>query len=173
MEKAMMQSTNKAWWMGLVTALALTFGSTAALADKDHGDRHHKHKHDDDDRGGKHAWKHKHKKDRREARVGRYFDDEDRRTVRVYYVEHYGGHKACPPGLMKKKNACVPPHAKRYDIGRPLPTTVVYYPVPQPVLVQLPPPPVGHKYVRVAADILLIAVGTSIVVDAVTDLSKL
>jgi len=37
----------------------------------------------------------------------------------------------------------------------------------------LPPVPAGHKYVRVAADILLIAVGTSMVVDAMTDLGRL
>ena len=106
--------------------------------------------------------------------MGRYFDDDDRRSVRVYYVEHYGGTRGCPPGLAKKNNGCMPPgQAKKYNVGQPLPTTVVYYPVPQPVLVQLPPAPVGHKYVRVAADILLIAVGTSMVVDAMTDLSKL
>ena len=33
-------------------------------------------------------------------------------------------------------------------------------------------PPAGHKYVRVAADILLIAIGTGIVIDAVDDLLR-
>lgn len=171
--------TSKTGCAALAAALFLMFGSPAALAEKPEwagGGHGHKHKgkdrDDDDDRGGKHA--HKHKKDRREARVGRYFDDDDRRVTRVYYVEHYGGARGCPPGLAKKHNGCMPPgHAKKYYIGQPLPTAVVYYPVPQPVLVQLPPPPVGHKYVRVAADILLIAVGTSMVVDAMTDLSGL
>jgi len=44
--------------------------------------------------------------------------------------------------------------------------------VPQPMLVQLPPPPPQHKYVRVAGDILLIAVGTSMVVDAIGDMQR-
>jgi len=34
-------------------------------------------------------------------------------------------------------------------------------------------PPAGHRYVRVAADILLIAVGTAMVVDAIEDLGKM
>ena len=104
--------------------------------------------------------------------MGRYFDDHDRQVVRVYYVEQgRAGH--CPPGLAKKKNGCMPPgKAKKYYVGQPLPAQVVYYPVPQPVLVQLPPPPPQHKYVRVAGDILLIAVGTSMVVDAIGDLQR-
>jgi len=39
--------------------------------------------------------------------------------------------------------------------------------------VQLGAPPAGYKYVRVATDILLIAVGTSLVVDAIQDLGRI
>ena len=109
-----------------------------------------------------------------EVKVGGYFSDKDRSTVRTYYGQHYGGGKACPPGLAKKNNGCLPPgQAKKYAVGQPLPADVVYYPVPRGVLVQLPPAPAGHKYVRVAADILLIAVGTSMVVDAMSDLMRM
>jgi len=38
------------------------------------------------------------------------------------------------------------------------------------LVVQLGIPPAGHRYVRVAADILLIAVGTGLVIDAIEDL---
>lgn len=34
-------------------------------------------------------------------------------------------------------------------------------------------PPAGYKYVRVASDILMIAVGTRMVVDAINDLGRL
>jgi Ni/Co efflux regulator RcnB len=34
-------------------------------------------------------------------------------------------------------------------------------------------PPAGHKYIRVAADILLIAVGTRMVIDAIEVLAGL
>jgi Ni/Co efflux regulator RcnB len=49
---------------------------------------------------------------------------------------------------------------------------VVFYPLPNPVIVKLGTPPAGYKYVRVANDILLIAVGTSMVVDAIEDLMR-
>lgn len=47
------------------------------------------------------------------------------------------------------------------------------YPIPRDLEVRLGVPPAGYKYVRVAADILLIAVGTSMVVDAIEDLAGL
>ena len=151
----------------LAAALLFTVASGPVLADKGgKHDKHEKHgKHDgrdDDD----------HEHGRREARMGRYFDDHDRQAVRVYYVEQ-GRAGRCPPGLAKKHNGCMPPgQVRTYYVGQPLPATVVYYPVPQPVLVQLPPPPPQHKYVRVAGDILLIAVGSSMVVDAIGDLQR-
>jgi Ni/Co efflux regulator RcnB len=160
----------------LAAALALALASGPVLADKPDWagggkgkhDKHEKHgKHDDDDRGGDH------RHERREARVGGYFNDHDRQVTRVYYVEQER-HGHCPPGLAKKNNGCMPPgQAKKvYMVGQPLPTSVVYYPVPQQVLVQLPPPPPQHKYVRVAGDILLIAVGSSMVIDAMNDLTR-
>ena len=147
----------------LAAALVFTLASGPVLADKG-GHKHEKHgKHHDDDDHGHH---------RREVRVGGYFDARDRQAVQVYYVEQ-GRHGHCPPGLAKKHNGCMPPgQARGYYVGQPLPAQVVYYPVPQPVLVQLPPPPPQHKYVRVAGDILLIAVGTSMVVDAISDIQR-
>lgn len=147
----------------LAAALLFTLASGPVLADKGGKHGHEKQgKHHDDDHGH----------DRREARVGRYFDARDRQAVQVYYVEQgRAGH--CPPGLAKKRNGCMPPgQVRTYYVGQPLPAQVVYYPVPQPVLVQLPPPPPQHKYVRVAGDILLIAVGTSMVVDAISDIQR-
>jgi hypothetical protein len=79
-----------------------------------------------------------------------------------------------PPGLAKKNNGCMPPgQAKAYTLGRPLPSQVVFYDVPSSVSVQIGLPPAGHRYVRVAADILLIAVGTGLVVDAIQDLGRM
>lgn len=108
-----------------------------------------------------------------EVRVGGYFVPQQRVVVQNYYGQQSkAGH--CPPGLAKKNNGCLPPgQAKKYAIGQPLPRDVVFYPVPSSVVVQLGVPPAGHKYVRVATDILLIAVGTSMVVDAIQDLGSL
>ena len=77
-------------------------------------------------------------------------------------------------GLAKKNNGCMPPgQARKWAVGRALPRDVVYYSVPQSVIIQLGAPPAAHKYVRVAADILLIAIGTSLVVDAIQDIASL
>jgi hypothetical protein len=102
--------------------------------------------------------------------AGVYFVDRHRVEVRTYYGdEHRRGH--CPPGLAKKHNGCMPPgQAKTWHVGSPLPRDVVIYDLPPALVVKIGTPPVGHKYVRVAADILLIAVGTSMVVDAIQDL---
>lgn len=108
-----------------------------------------------------------------EVRVGSYFADPQRTAARDYFGKQAkAGH--CPPGLAKKNNGCLPPgQAKKWNLGQPLPRDVVVYTVPYPVVVQLGTPPAGYKYVRVASDILLIAIGTSMVIDAIEDLGRL
>ena len=104
---------------------------------------------------------------------GVYFNDRNREAVRTYYASAGKGGKSCPPGLAKKNNGCMPPgQAKQWSIGHTLPGTVVTYPVPQQILVGLPPVPVGHKYVQVAGDILLVAVGSMMVVDGINGLLR-
>lgn len=95
---------------------------------------------------------------------------------RAIIRDYYGGeiaHGRCPPGLAKKNNGCMPPgQAKKWAVGRPLPRDVVFYELPSSLSVRLTAP-AGARYVRVAADILLIAAGTGMVLDAVEDLSRL
>ena len=112
-------------------------------------------------------------RDRDGARyASHYFTEQHRVVIREYYAEQYRG-KRCPPGLAKKNNGCLPPgQAKKWFVGRPIPRDVVYYEVPQPVVIRLGPPPSGQRYVRVASDILLIAIGTGIVLDAIDDLNR-
>ncbi len=103
----------------------------------------------------------------------KHFDDDKRVHVRSYYDEEFRGGN-CPPGLAKKHNGCMPPgQAKKWRMGRALPRDVVIYDVPPALVVQIGVPPSGYKYVRVASDILLIAVGTRIVADAITDLGQI
>ncbi len=100
------------------------------------------------------------------------FNDIDQRAVAQYYGPLIEAGK-CPPGLAKKQNGCQPPgQAKKWQVGRPLPRDVIFYAVPSALLVRLPPPPQGQKYVRVAADILLIAAGTGLVLGAIEDLGR-
>lgn len=101
-----------------------------------------------------------------------HFEDRHRTIVREYYTEQFSRGR-CPPGLAKKHNGCMPPgQAKKWQVGRPLPREVIYYDVPQPLVVQIGVPPSGYRYVRVATDILMIAIGTGIVVDAIQDLGR-
>ena len=103
----------------------------------------------------------------------RHFQPQQQVMVREYYTTHYRG-RSCPPGLAKKNNGCMPPgQAKKWKVGYPLPREVVYYSVPAPLVIQIGPPPSGHRYVRVAGDILMIAIGTGLVVDAIADLGNM
>ena len=101
-----------------------------------------------------------------------FFHEENRIAIHKYYGEKFrsGG---CPPGLAKKGNGCMPPgQAKKWMIGRPLPRDVVFYDLPPEVHVYLGPVPSGHRVVRVASDILMIAIGTGMVVDAIEDIGR-
>jgi len=104
--------------------------------------------------------------------VSLHFGDRQRTVVHDYYDrDRKSGF--CPPGLAKKHNGCMPPgQAKKWRVGAPLPRNVVYQDLPPRLVVELGVPPSGHRYVRVAADILLIAVGTGLVIDAIEDLGN-
>lgn len=106
-------------------------------------------------------------------RASGHFRDDQRIAVSNYYGEQYRVGR-CPPGLAKKNNGCMPPgQARKWAVGQPMPRDVVTYSLPPAVIVQLGVAPAGHRYVRVASDILLIAIGTGLVVDAIQDLGRL
>lgn len=175
--------SNKRFWSVLLITLAL--GQGAALAEKPDwagggkGDSGHK-KEDKGDRKVKES-KHSPQSQDQAPRSGRdspniqfggYFGGQQRDAARAYYGTQYSG-KSCPPGLAKKNNGCMPPgQAKKWSVGKTLPRDVVFYPVPQTVSVRIGLPPSGYRYVRVANDILMIAIGTSMVVDAIENLMQ-
>jgi Ni/Co efflux regulator RcnB len=148
----------------LVVALALAFLPAPALADKpDWAGKGKGNRERGEDREG----------DRDRDRGERHFREEHRVAVHDYYEHEFNGGKRCPPGLAKKHNGCMPPgQARKWQMGRPLPRDVVYYPVPHDLEVTIGVPPAGYKYVRVASDILMIAAGTGIVADAIQDLGR-
>ncbi len=135
---------------------------------KDDRKKDHKKDRKDDDR------KAKNDKDRHSDGDRRHFQQQQHVMVRDYYAEHYRGARRCPPGLAKKNNGCMPPgQAKKWRVGYQLPREVVYYEVPSALVIQIGPPPSGHRYVRVAGDILMLAIGTGMVVDAISDLGSM
>ncbi|HET9700008.1 MAG TPA: hypothetical protein VFP70_03715 [Burkholderiales bacterium] len=102
-----------------------------------------------------------------------YFGDSHRGYVREYYTGEFRTGK-CPPGLAKKHNGCMPPgQAKKWRMGQPLPRDVIFYDLPPALAVQIGVPPPGYRFVRVASDILMIAIGTGLVVDAIEDLGRM
>jgi len=104
--------------------------------------------------------------------VSVYFGEQHRAYVYDYYQPRFHEGR-CPPGLAKRHNGCLPPgQERRWRMGYPLPRDVIYYDLPPRVVIQLGPPPPRHRYVRVAADILLIAIGTGMVIDAIEDIGN-
>ena len=155
----------------LILAAALALPSFPALADKPSWAGNDKHARHNDQRE---------QQDKRYERGERLSEDgvslrfsvDTRRMVSDYY-----GHQAragnCPPGLAKKHNGCLPPgQAKKWRRGAPLPVGLQYHDLPYELLHRLPPPPPNYRYVQVAGDVLMIAIGTSMVVDAIEDILR-
>jgi hypothetical protein len=125
--------------------------------DRRGGDRRDDRRYDDDRRGSG-------------GSIEFRFGDRERSSIRDYYGSEFRSGN-CPPGLAKKHNGCLPPgQARKWAMGRPLPRDVEMYDLPRDLVIRLGVPPAGYRYVRVASDILLISVGTSMVVDAIQDL---
>lgn len=147
-------------------------GDKDSKHEKKHGNKHDDHQNNGQfelESGGKKSGKNN--KDK-QVKVGYYFVDQQRVVVNNYYGNEFKAGR-CPPGLAKKNNGCMPPgQAKKYRVGQRLPSNVIYYQVPQSVVYQLGAPPSGYRYVRVASDVLLLAVGTSMVVDAIQNLNS-
>ena len=100
------------------------------------------------------------------------FGSRERIIVREYYVGRNGkGH--CPPGLAKKQNGCLPPgHVKkRYGVGQALESDVVLLPVPHELEVRIGAPPRGYRYGVIDGDVVKLALGTLMVVDAIDALA--
>lgn len=107
-----------------------------------------------------------------QVQIGGYFKPQHWEAAREYYgrPENQG---FCPRGLAKKGHGCLPPsQTKKWRQGYPLPPSVMYYDVPRSMVLTLGAPPPGYRYVRVASDILLIAVGSNTVMDSIENLVR-
>ena len=82
------------------------------------------------------------------------------------------GKGKCPPGLAKKNNGCLPPGQakKRYSLGHPLASGIEIHPVPAELEVRIGLPPPGYRYAVVDGDLVKLAVGTLLVIDAIDGL---
>ncbi len=155
----------------LVLGVMLAGLQLTAWADKPSwaGEGHGKHGHESRDeyaRGGERGY------ERGPERRDEYFDRDSRGIIFDYYQDQgRSGH--CPPGLAKKNNGCqAPGQAKKWAKGQALPRDVRYYELPPQLVGRLPRLPAGQSYVQVAGDILVIAVSTSRVLDALEDIFR-
>ena len=107
----------------------------------------------------------------KDAAVVVTFTVDQRQGAQAYFVEKHG-RGGCPPGLAKKNNGCLPPGQakKRYVVGHALPRDIVTEKVPAELSVRIGAPPAGYAYVMLDGDLLKLAVGTLLVVDAITGL---
>lgn len=89
--------------------------------------------------------------------------DRERNAVRNYYGSN------CPPGLAKKNNGCLPPGQakKRYAVGKRVPDGVEIVILPNEVIVNLPPLPHGYGYRMIDGDLVVVAIATLVIADAI------
>ena len=144
----------------IVAALALTIALPMGAAAKGGKGKGRK-----DDGGDRHESR------ATDVEVSIHFGSHEREVVREYYVEKHGRGN-CPPGLAKKNNGCLPPGQakKRYTVGKALPSTVVVHELPSDISVRIGPAPRGYRYAMVDGDIVKLAIGTALVVDAIDGL---
>jgi Ni/Co efflux regulator RcnB len=164
--------------LGLAFAVAGALASATAFGDKPSWAGNGNQGRGADESSG-HGHEYEHQRDessyhgaRNEEHREHRFDERHREAVRDYYArEFHHGH--CPHGLAKKHDGCVPPgHARRWEVGERLPTDVRRYSLPHSLTVEIGVPPPGYQYVRVASDVLMIATGTGMIVDAIDDLGR-
>ncbi|MBF0310369.1 MAG: hypothetical protein HQL56_12655 [Magnetococcales bacterium] len=99
------------------------------------------------------------------------FTNQDWDMVRKYYSGELARGRKCPPGLAKRNNNCTPPGlARKWAKGQPLPRDVEAHPLPNDLVLLLGGLNPNYHYVRVAADILRIAEGSRMVIDAIQDM---
>jgi hypothetical protein len=108
-----------------------------------------------------------------DSQVTVVFSDTQRESARLYFVEDHGRGN-CPPGLAKKQNGCLPPGQakKRYAVGHPLPQGIVVGTLPVELSVRIGPAPPGYRYGIVDGDLVKLAIGTLLVVDAIEGLVR-
>jgi hypothetical protein len=108
-----------------------------------------------------------------ETQVSVVFIDTQREAARSYFVKQHGRGN-WPPGLAKKDNGCLPPGQakKRYVIGHPLPHGIVVGELPVELSVRIGPAPAGYRYGILDGDLVKLAVGTMLVVDAIQGLVR-
>lgn len=148
----------------LVAALVATLAVAPAFAGNGNGKGH-----GNAGGHGKHALVQKH--DGKHAGKAAKRVDRDRTYQHGYAYSNahtMGAGPACPPGLAKKDNGCMPPGQAKKLVGERVPSGAIYT-IPPNVLSTLPPAPVGYRYAIVGNQVVMVSSG-NIVVDVIRSL---
>jgi Ni/Co efflux regulator RcnB len=115
----------------------------------------------------------KQKRKSQETQATVVFIDTQREAAHSYFVKQHGRGN-CPPGLAKKNNGCLPPGQakKRYVVGHSLPRGIVVGDLPVELSIRIGPAPAGYRYGILDGDLVKLAVGTTLVVDAIEGLVR-
>jgi Ni/Co efflux regulator RcnB len=107
-----------------------------------------------------------------QERYAQFFGERHWSTVRDFYNEQMRAGN-CPIGFKRLDDGCKPPrHLRTWDIGKPLPPNAIRFDLPPALVAKLGKPPSGHRYVRVAEDILLVSNRSKLVVDGILNLGR-
>ena len=108
-----------------------------------------------------------------DTHVAVVFSETQRGAVHTYFVDTYGRGN-CPPGLAKKNNGCLPPGQakKRYTVGQRLPNGVVLVELPAALSTRIGVAPAGYRYGLIDGDLVKLAIGSMLVVDAIDGLVR-
>ena len=101
-----------------------------------------------------------------------YFNEQQRNVISKIIVKSIIPTTVLLVSLRRTTVACLQVRQKNGEKAIPYPkmlSTTIF----PPKSIQLGRPPEGHRYIRVASDILLIAVGTGMIVDAIQDLNNM
>ena len=112
-------------------------------------------------------------KSQAESQVTGVFSDTQREAARLYFVNEHGRGN-CPPGLAKKQNGCLPPGQakKRYVVGHSLARGIAPGTLPVELSARIGPAPPGYRYGILDGDLLKLASGSMLVVDAIEGLVR-
>lgn len=162
---------------GLQKKAALTLAVIAVLGVGFMGSAQAEPRRQDHDRGEAHYHsKHRQNDNYRPMRIR----DNDRQVIVQYITVDYGSHRK-DRGHNKHRGHAHGHHKREhnvhyyqpYAIGKRLPDTVQWRPIPRDLHARLKPVPAGYRYVQVDNDVLLMSEATKLVIDAITLLSAM
>ncbi|HSV82287.1 MAG TPA: hypothetical protein VLK85_24100 [Ramlibacter sp.] len=105
---------------------------------------------------------------RQGLKPGAFITPRHRKAVQAWLARNQGAGKPCLAGWARHGSRCVAPSGTpAWRIGVAVPSGARLDHVPPGLLASLPPAPPGNAYALVSGDIVLMASGSRIVVDAV------